>query len=152
MDISAFADLLASRGLRLLPGSYAVPVDALIQLPDGTVAHFTARGTRIRLALHAPDSLSSIVIAPECGCGRHHEPTGAARTGLRTGAVPLVERSIDGAREFGWTGHEAGLLRLAGATDYFFLLLAQATTDLAGPAEAAPASEALPARALATIA
>jgi hypothetical protein len=129
MDISAFADLLAARGLRLLPGSYAVPVDVLVQLPDGAVARFTARGTTIRLAVHAPDSLSSIVIAPECGCGKHHDLVGPARTALRAGAVPLIERSIDGEVAFGWTGHEAGLLRLADAATYFFELLDMAEVD-----------------------
>src|SRR5262245_27781614 len=126
MDISAFADLLASRGLRLLPGSYAVPVDVLVRLPDGAVARYTARGTTLRLAVHAPDALSSMVIAPECGCGRHHDivgPLGPARTALRAGAVALFERSIDGEVAFGWTGHEAGLLRLADAAPYFFELL-----------------------------
>jgi hypothetical protein len=127
MDISAFADLLASRGLRLLPGSYAVPVDVMVELPDGTVAHFTARGTTITLALHAKSALQSMVIPPECGCGQHHEPVGPTRTALRAGAVPLTERTIDGELAFGWTGHEAGLLRLADAAAYFFGLLVRAT-------------------------
>ncbi|MGH3460670.1 MAG: hypothetical protein ACRDP9_04260 [Kribbellaceae bacterium] len=127
MNISAFADLLASRGLRLLPGSYAVPVDVLVELQDGTVAHFTARGTTITLALYAPSALQSLVIPPECGCGKHHEPVGPTRTALRAGAEPLVERTIDGELAFGWTGHEAGLLRLADAATHFFELLVRAS-------------------------
>ena len=127
MNVSAFADLLASRGLRLIPGSYAVPVDVLVELTDGTVAHFTARGTTITLALYAPSALQALVIPPDCGCGQHHEPIGPTRTALRAGAVPLAERTIDGELAFGWTGHEAGLLRLADAATHFFELLARAT-------------------------
>ncbi|HYU03815.1 MAG TPA: hypothetical protein VEK80_10125 [Kribbellaceae bacterium] len=129
MNISAFADLLASRGLRLLPGSHAVPVEVLAELPDGTVAHFAARGRTLRLALHSPAALHAITIPTECGCGRHHEPSGPQRTGLRAGAVPLVEHTIDGELAFGWTGHEAGLLRLADAASYFFALLDRVGDD-----------------------
>lgn len=54
MNLSAFADLLASRGLRLLPSSHAVPVELLVQLPDATIARFTARGTMLRLRQYSP--------------------------------------------------------------------------------------------------
>lgn len=123
MDIATFADLLASRALRLLPGSYAVPVDLLVELPDARVARFTARGTTIRLAVFASDALTSIVIGPQCGCGRPHDQSGPLRTRLRPGATPLLEHVIDGEVTFGWTGHEAGLLRLGEAVDHFFDLL-----------------------------
>lgn len=140
MNIAAFADLLARRGLRLLPGSYAVPVDVLVELPDATVAHFTARGTTIALALHAPGVLRSVAIPTDCGCGTHQELPGPTRTALRAGAVPLAERSIDGELAFGWTGHEAGLLRLADAATYFFELLSRAADTEPAPAPA-PARE-----------
>jgi hypothetical protein len=133
MNLSAFADLLASRGLRLLPGSHAVPVDLLIQLPDATIGHFTARGTTVRMRLYGPDALTSIVIAAECGCGDHHPQTGPNRITLSASAVPLTERVIDGELLFGWQSHEAGHLRLADAATHFFTLLAQLT-----PASAAP--------------
>jgi len=123
MNITAFADLLAVHDLRLLPGTHAVPVEVLAARSDGTVLHFTARGTTIRLALYAPDAVTSIEIPTDCGCGKHHGPAGPVRNTLRAGAVPLTERVIDGELEFGWTGHEAGLLRLADATSYFFHLL-----------------------------
>jgi hypothetical protein len=129
MELSDFADLLAARGQRLLPGSHAVPVDVLVRQPDGAIARFTARGTTIRLALFSADALSSIVLDAECGCGQHHQPAGPARTALRAGAVPLLERVIDGRLAFGWTSHEAGLLRLAQAAPYYFELLDMTTVD-----------------------
>ncbi len=129
MELSVFADLLAARGQRLLPGSHVVPVDVLIEQRDGTIVHFTARGTTIRLALFDPDALASIVLGTDCGCGKHHEPTGPARTALRAGAAPVLERVIDGRVAFGWSTHEAGLLRLAEAAPYYFELLDMTTVD-----------------------
>jgi hypothetical protein len=129
MELSVFADLLATRGQRLLPGSHVVPVDVLAEQPDGTIAHFTARGTTIRLALFDHDALASIVLSTDCGCGKYHEPAGLARTALRAGAEPLLERVIEGRLAFGWTSHEAGLLRLAEAAGYYFELLDMATVD-----------------------
>ncbi|WP_427893210.1 hypothetical protein ACQHIV_10040 [Kribbella sp. GL6] len=135
MNLPALADLLASRGLRLLPGSYAVPVELLVQLPDATIAHFTARGTTLRLRTYSPDALTTITIPAECGCGDHHPQTGPARITLSRYAVPLEERTIDGELHHGWHHHEAGLLRLADATEHFFTLLTQLPTrELAGVA------------------
>jgi hypothetical protein len=125
MNLSAFANLLASRGLRLLPGSYAVPVDLLVELPEATIAHFTARGTTLRLRLHSPESLTAIVIAAECGCGDHHPQVGPIRLVLGRHAVPTAEYTLDGELLFGWHSHEAGLLRLIDAAAYFFDLLGQ---------------------------
>ena len=123
MNLQAFADLLASHGLRLLPGSVAVPVDVLVQLPDATIVRFTARGTTLRLRQYAPEALTSVVIAAECGCGDHHPQAGPSRTTLSAYADPLAERVLDGELVFGWTHHEAGSLRLADATTHFFTLL-----------------------------
>ncbi|HWD83854.1 MAG TPA: hypothetical protein VG497_33365 [Kribbella sp.] len=135
MNLPALADLLASRGLRLLPGSYAVPVELLVQLPDATIARFTARGTTLRLRTYSPTALTAITIPAECGCGDHHPQTGPSRVTLSRYAVPLDERVVDGELEYGWHHHEAGLLRLADATEYFFALLDQVRTrDLVGVA------------------
>lgn len=135
MNLPALADLLASRGLRLLPGSYAVPVELLVQLPDATIVRFTARGTTLRLRSYSPDALTAITIPAECGCGDHHPQTGPTRVTLSRYAVPLAERTIDGELEFGWRHHEAGLLHLADATTHFFTLLDQLRTrELAGVA------------------
>jgi hypothetical protein len=123
MNLPAFADLLASRGLRLLPGSHAVPVELLVQLPDATIVQFTARGTTLRLRSYSPDALTAITIAAECGCGDHHPQTGPTRVTLSRYAVPSAERTIDGELLFGWQSHEAGLLRLPDATTHFFTLL-----------------------------
>ena len=123
MNLPAFADLLASRGLRLLSGSHAVPVELLVQLPDATIARFTARGTTLRLRRYSPDALTAITIAAECGCGDHHPQTGPTRVTLSWYAVPLEERTIDGELLFGWQHHEAGLLRLPDAATHFFTLL-----------------------------
>lgn len=127
MNLSAFADLLASRGMRLLPGSHAVPVELLVQLPEATIARFTARGTTLRLRLYSPEALTSIVIAAECGCGDHHPQTGPTRPTLSAYAVPVAEHVIDGELLFGWQNHEAGLLRLPDAATHFFTLLSQLT-------------------------
>ncbi|TCC26101.1 hypothetical protein [Kribbella sindirgiensis] len=123
MNLPALADLLASRGLRLLPGSYAVPVELLVQLPDATIVQFTARGTTLRLRSYSPDALTAITIPAECGCGDHHPQTGPTRVTLSRYAVPLAERTVDGELEFGWRHHEAGLLPLADATTHFLDLL-----------------------------
>ena len=56
MNLSSFSDLLASQGLDLLPGSYAVPVSLLVGLPDAGIARFTARGTTLRLQVYSPDA------------------------------------------------------------------------------------------------
>jgi hypothetical protein len=125
MNLQAFAHLLASRGLRLLPGSHAVPVELLVQLPDATVARFTARGTTLRMSRYSPDALITVTIAAECGCGDHHPQTGPTRVTLSRYAVPFDERTIDGELLFGWQSHEAGLLRLPDATTHFFTLLNQ---------------------------
>ncbi|MFI5732869.1 hypothetical protein ACIA49_22320 [Kribbella sp. NPDC051587] len=123
MNLPAFADLLASRGLRLLPGSHAVPVELLVQLPDATIARFTARGTTLQLQHYPAEALTAITIAAECGCGDHHPQTGPARVALSRYAVPTDERIIDGELQFGWQHHEAGLLRLTDAATHFFTLL-----------------------------
>jgi len=123
MNLPAFADLLASRDLRLLPGSYAVPVELLVQLPDATIAHFTARGTTLRLRRYSPDALTTVTIPAECGCGDHHPQTGPTRVALSRYAVPTEEHTIDGELLHGWHHHEAGLLTLAEVTPYFFTLL-----------------------------
>jgi hypothetical protein len=128
MNLPAFAALLASRGLRLLPGSHAVPVELLVQLPDATIARFTARGTTLRLSRFSPDATTAITIAAECGCGDHHPQTGPTRVVLSRYAVPLEERIIDGELLFGWQSHEAGLLRLADAANHFFTLLDEIQT------------------------
>ncbi|WP_406055235.1 hypothetical protein [Kribbella sp. NBC_00889] len=128
MNLPALADLLASRGLRLLPGSHAVPVELLVQLPDATIAKFTARGTTLRLRRFSPDALTAITIAAECGCGDHHPQSGPARVTLSRYAVPLDEHTLDGELLFGWQNHEAGLLRLPDAATHFFTFLDQLQT------------------------
>ena len=135
MNLPALADLLASRGLRLLPGSYAVPVELLVQLPDATIARFTARGTTLRLRRYSPDALTAITIPAECGCGDHHPQTGPTRITLSRYAVPTEEHLIDGELRYGWQHHEAGLLALADATTHLFTLLDQLRTrELVGVA------------------
>ncbi|WBQ01978.1 hypothetical protein [Kribbella sp. CA-293567] len=123
MKLSALVDLLASRGLRLLPGSHPVPVELYVELPDASLARFTARGRTLRLRHYSPDALTSVVIAAECGCGDHHPQTGPDRVTLSAFATPLSEHVLDGELLFGWTAHEAGSLRLADAVPHFFTLL-----------------------------
>ncbi|MDX2974393.1 hypothetical protein PWY87_26505 [Kribbella solani] len=132
MNLPALADLLASRGLRLLPGSYAVPVELLVQLPDATIAHFTARGTTLRLRTYAPDALTTITIPAECGCGDHHPQTGPTRVVLSRYATPLEKRTIHGGHTYNWHHHEAGLLPLPTATHHFLALLSTLPTPTSG--------------------
>jgi hypothetical protein len=135
MNLPALADLLAFRGLHLLPGSYAVPVELLVQLPDATIVQFTARGTTLRLRSYRAEALTTITIPAECGCGDHHPQTGPARVTLSRYAVPLEELVVDGELEYGWQHHEAGLLKLADATTHFFALLDKLRSrDLVGAA------------------
>jgi hypothetical protein len=123
MNLSALADLFASHGLRLLPGSHPVPVELYVELPDASIARFTARGRTLRLRHYSPEALTSVVIAAECGCGDHHPQTGPDRVTLSAFATPLAEHVLDGELLFGWTGHEAGALRLVDAVPHFFTLL-----------------------------
>jgi hypothetical protein len=131
--LATFAALLEPHGLRLLPGSSAVPVDLLLQLPDASVAHFTARGTTLRLRVYPRDAMTTVLIAAECGCGENHPQVGPQRPVLRHDATPVAERSIDGRTAFGWRAHEAGLLRPEAAAPFLLQLVNSLAPNVVEP-------------------
>lgn len=137
-DLAAWARALLPRGLHVLPHSHAVPVDVWMrdQRRD-LLLHLRARGTRVTLRAYAARDLATAILRAECDCAEHRAAGAAHRSVLVPGAVPLAEAVYAGESEAGWTGIEAGLLRLDGAAALFELLLGRLrvaldhTTDVA---------------------
>ena len=114
---------LSTRGYGVLPASHAVPVslwlsddspepgDGLRPRP-GRVLHYSARGTRLRLAAYRPSDLTTLILRAACDCAEHRQAGATGRVALNPGAQPLEVHELDGARVFGWRGHEAALLPL----------------------------------------
>jgi hypothetical protein len=124
---TSWAQSLTARGYAVLPGSHVVPVS--MWLLDGEhVLHFSARGTRLRLAVHDRHDLTTLLLRSECDCEEHRQAGAAGRTVLRPGAEPVEEHVLDGAEVFGWTGHEAALLPLEQAAGVLESLLARRTS------------------------
>ena len=109
----SWADVLATRGLRLLPQSQLVPIDAWLAAPrsPSRLLRLVARGTRVRLTVYDGSDLTTMLVRAECDCEEHRQAGAAGRPALRPGAAPLAEVVYDGARRDGWTGVAAGLLR-----------------------------------------
>ena len=116
---------LSARGFDVLPASHAVPVslwlrDASPEPGDGPgaghdlgrVLHYFARGTRLRLAAYRPSDLTTLILRAACDCAEHRQAGATGRVALNPGAQPLEVHELDGARVFGWRGHEAALLPL----------------------------------------
>ena len=112
---------LSARGHAVLAASHAVPIQLWLREPGdhGTVLHFLARGTRVTLRRYAATDLTTLVLRAECDCPEHRTAGAGSRTVLTPGAVPVAEVVLDGARLFGWTGIEAGLLDIATAAELF---------------------------------
>jgi hypothetical protein len=142
-------DRLRAAGHVLCPASSAVPIELRGVRPDGTGFHYRCRGVRVRLALYRPgraawqvplwddrwcpeESLSLWEQRPvEAGT-----PVDAANLGgmqSQTGAQLVFDDAanpdrfavIDGAAEWGWDSHEAGLLGPAAAAVLFDRLAAE---------------------------
>jgi hypothetical protein len=109
----SWADLLASQGLRVLPQSHFVPIDAWLVDPrsPSRLLRLVARGTRVRLMVHETSDLTTMLVRAECDCEEHRQAGAAGRPTLRPGAHPLVELTYDGAQRAGWSGVAAGRLR-----------------------------------------
>ncbi len=142
-DLAAWGRVLGARGLQLLPTSRAVPVDAWVRAPVGRAVgraellHLRARGTRVTLRSYDPADLAAVILRSECDCESHRTAGAAYRTSLVPGAVPGAEVVYDGAAEAGWTGVEAGLLRVDGAAALFEVLLPRLRAEQAALAEEA---------------
>ncbi len=74
--------------------------------------HFAARGTRLRLAVYRPSDLTTLILRAACDCEEHRQAGATGRVVLNPGAEPVEVHELDGAKVFGWRGHEAALLPL----------------------------------------
>ncbi len=112
---------LSARGHAVLAASHAVPVQLWLREPGdhGTVLHYLARGTRVTLRRYAATDLTALVLRAECDCEEHRTAGAGSRTVLTPGATPVAEVVLDGAKEFGWSGAEAGLMDVATAAELF---------------------------------
>lgn len=121
--------ILATRGLRVLPQSHLVPVDVWLASESGLRLHLTGRGPRVRLSAYATSDLTVLAVRSECDCRSHRDAGAAERVVLRPGAVPTVEALYDGAARHGWSGVEAGRLRVPELVPVLAVLL----DELLGP-------------------
>ncbi|REF38142.1 hypothetical protein [Thermasporomyces composti] len=148
MDFATWTRSLSDRGLDVVPPSHPVPVRLSILPPDGGLLEFRCRGTRVTLERYAEADV--LLVVPEawcaCGCGRHlPAPMTPPRVAVRPGARPIATAVYDGAVERGWSGYEAGLLRVEEAAVLLDALLPaltatqpEGTTVRAAPSSAAP--------------
>ncbi len=117
----AWTAALRERDLTPLPASTSVPVELYALLADGRALHFRARGTSVTLRLYAASDVVLAVAVDEPVLthlpvtGEVWHPLGSAVGHVAARAVvvaePLAVATIDGRERFGWTSHEAGLLR-----------------------------------------
>jgi hypothetical protein len=136
MTLTDWIDELARRGIKVLPPTTAVPVELYAALPDGRGLHFRCRGTQVILRIFAPDSVRLAVPVRESTptelplltevwlplAGAQVVERGEVRVVLA--GDPVASAAVDGAQRFGWSGYEAGLLRVAEARPLFEELLA----------------------------
>ena len=110
---ASWADVLSAHGLRVLPHSQLVPIDAWLADPrsPSRLLRLVARGTRVRLTVFDRSDLTTLLLRAECDCEEHRQAGAAGRPALRPGTVPVAEAVYDGAQRDGWTGVEAGHLR-----------------------------------------
>jgi len=117
LTFSSWTRALSARGYGVLPASHAVPVSLWLRddAPgpgEGRVLHYSARGTRLRLAAYRPTDLTTLILRAACDCAEHRQAGATGRVALNPGAQPLEVHELDGAKVFGWRGHEAALLPL----------------------------------------
>ena len=137
---------LAHRGLTPLAPTTAVPVELYALLPDGRALHFRCRGTSVTLRLYAATDvalavgvretvLTELPVAGEVWVplsAAPHSPDRPARAVFT--AAPVASVAIDGRDRFGWTSHEAGLLRGTDALPLLDELLAVLVPTFRPPA------------------
>ncbi len=125
-DLRAWSRALHARGLRVLPQSTAVPVEVWLRderTGQDDLLHLRARGTTVALTRYDAQDLAAVILRSECDCESHRTAGAAIRPTLVPGARPVARAVYDGRREAGWTGVEAGLLRLSGVATFFELRL-----------------------------
>ncbi len=128
LTFASWTRALSARGYGVLPPSHAVPVSLWLRDGDpltGRVLHFAARGTRLRLVAYRPTDLTTMILRAACDCAEHREAGATGRVVLNPGAEPLEVHDFDGAKVFGWVGHEAALLPLQEAAGILESLLAR---------------------------
>lgn len=146
MDFAGWTRALSSRGLTVVPPSHPVPIMLWILRSTGGALHFVCRGTHATLHAYADSDIVFRRRTPACGCGCGRlagDSDVPPRLTVLPGARPAGVARFDGAERLGWTGYEAGLLRVADGAVLFDRLLGELEPAPAGPdpasAEAAPA-------------
>ena len=133
---------LQRHGITLLPGSSTVPVELYALLADGRALHFLCRGTSVTLRLHDGADVAVAVgireavrtelpVTGEVWFAPGDVLASAGGRTVLTGS-PVAEAVLDGRERFGWTGHEAGLLRPAAALPLLLELLDDLVGDTTG--------------------
>jgi hypothetical protein len=136
LTFAGWTRALSARGFGVLPASHAVPVSLWLHDDDGPgdgpecgrVLHYSARGTRLRLAAYRPSDLTTLLLRAACDCEEHRQAGATGRVSLNPGAQPLEVHELDGATVFGWRGHEAALLPLHESAGILESLLPRLTT------------------------
>ena len=133
LTFAGWTRALSARGYGVLPASHAVPVSLWLREDDpddpvaGRILHYAARGTRLRLATYRPSDLTTLILRAACDCEEHRQAGATGRVALNPGAEPLEVHELDGAKVFGWSGHEAALLPLHEAAGILESLLPRLT-------------------------
>ncbi|EIV95511.1 hypothetical protein [Frankia sp. QA3] len=140
MSFKAWMARLRDEGYLVCPGNSAVPVEIRGVRPDGVGLHFRCRGTSVRLAVYRPGRAAwQVAVRDEGWCPEEalqlwvHRPLDGppppaeARLAFPGDGGPDQELVVDGARAWGWSRHEAGLLRPTAAAYLFDHLLATLT-------------------------
>ena len=134
LTFAGWTRALGARGYGVLPASHAVPVSLWLRDDagpgEGRVLHYSARGTRLRLAAYRPTDLTALILRAACDCAEHRQAGATGRVALNPGAEPLEVHELDGARVFGWRGHEAALLPLHESAGVLESLLPRLTPNL----------------------
>jgi len=136
LTFAGWTRALSARGYGVLPASHAVPVSLWLRddthesgdgSGEGRVLHYSARGTRLRLAVYRPTDLTTLLLRAACDCEEHRQAGATGRVALNPGTEPVEVHELDGARVFGWRGHEAALLPLHEAAGILESLLPRLT-------------------------
>lgn len=143
MQFSDWTAQLRRRHVSVVAPSAAVPIELYALLPGDRVLHLRCRGTTVTLCLFPGADVRVAVpvvepVRPELAMqGECRLPLTVARELLERrdsrarlvvepDAAPLAVAAVDGAARYGWSGHEAGLLRPAQVAPLFDELLAAA--------------------------
>lgn len=128
LTFAGWTRALQSRGYDVLAASHAVPVSLWLVEPAvagraSRVLHFSARGTRLRLAAYRSTDLTTLLLRAACDCADHRQAGATGRVVLNPGTEPSESHEIDGSSVFGWRGHEAASLTLAESAGFLESLL-----------------------------